>query len=71
LLTWGDLATYYNLFFIQLETRRVAIGGVTQHPTAAWMEHIARNATDGAGGLRPVQYVLQIATRNSAYHAGR
>jgi hypothetical protein len=57
-LTWRGLATYYVLFFIQLETRRVTLGGVTQHPTAEWMEQMARNATDEDGELRAVQYVL-------------
>jgi putative transposase len=57
-LTWKGLATYYVLFFIQLETRRVTLGGVTQHPTAAWMEQMARNATDEEGGLPSVQYLL-------------
>ena len=57
-LTWRGLATYYVLFFIQLETRRVTLGGITQHPTAAWMEQMARNATDEEGGLRSVQYLL-------------
>jgi hypothetical protein len=57
-LTWKGLATYYVLFFIQLETRRVTLGGVTQHPTAAWMEQMARNATDEEGGLPCVQYLL-------------
>jgi hypothetical protein len=31
-LTWRGLATYYVLFFIQLETRRLTLGGVTRHP---------------------------------------
>ncbi len=58
-LTWKGLATYYVLFFIQLETRRVTLGGITQHPTEAWMEQMARNATDEDGGcLRPVRYLL-------------
>jgi putative transposase len=58
-LTWRGLVTYYVLFFIHLETRRVTVGGVTQHPTEEWMEQMARNATDEFGGcLRPVQYVL-------------
>jgi putative transposase len=57
-LTWKGLATYYVLFFIQLETRRVTLGGVTQHPTAAWMEQMARNAIDEEGGLPSVQYLL-------------
>ena len=34
-LTWRGLVTYYVLFFIQLETRRLTLGGVTQHPTTA------------------------------------
>src|SRR3954465_626127 len=58
-MTWRGLATYYVLFFLQLETRRVALGGLTQHPTEAWMEQMARNATDEYGGyLRSVRYVL-------------
>jgi hypothetical protein len=57
-LTWRGLVTYYVLFFIQLETRRLTLGGVTQHPTTAWMEQMARNATDQEGGLQSVRYVL-------------
>jgi putative transposase len=33
-LTWRGLATYYVLFFVQLETRRVTLAGVTRRPTA-------------------------------------
>ena len=35
-LTWRGLATYYVLFFIQLESRRVSLAGLTKHPTAEW-----------------------------------
>jgi hypothetical protein len=31
-LTWRGLVTYYVLFFIHLESRRVSIAGVTDHP---------------------------------------
>src|SRR5690242_14124749 len=36
-LTWQGLATYYVLFFLHLETRRVTVAGMTQHPTEQWM----------------------------------
>src|SRR5215203_1924662 len=38
MLTWRGLATYYVLFFVHLETRRVSLAGITRHPTASWME---------------------------------
>jgi hypothetical protein len=34
-LTWRGLATYY--VFLHLETRRVTLAGITQHPTEDWM----------------------------------
>src|SRR5581483_6862883 len=58
-LTWRGLATYYVLFFIHLESRRVTLAGITQHPTEAWMEQVARNATDSdVGALRHCRYLL-------------
>ena len=58
-LTWRGLATYYVLFFIHLESRRVSLAGLTKHPTAEWMLQMARNATDdGSGFLRGVRYLL-------------
>ena len=36
-LTWRGLATYYVLFFIHLESRRVNLAGLSKHPTAEWM----------------------------------
>jgi transposase InsO family protein len=58
-LTWRGLATYYVLFFLHLETRRVTLGGITRHPTETWMEQVARNAVDEPSGhLRHVRYVL-------------
>ena len=41
-LTWRGLVTYYVLFFIHLDTRRVSIAGITEHPDAAWMEQMGR-----------------------------
>lgn len=58
-LTWRGLATYYVLFFIHLESRRVSLAGMTRHPTEAWMEQIARNVTDESSGcLREHRYLL-------------
>src|SRR5918992_2225543 len=31
-LTWKGLVTYYVLFFIHLESRRVSLAGITRHP---------------------------------------
>jgi hypothetical protein len=44
-LTLRGLVTYYVLFFIHLESRRVAIAGITVHPDEPWMRQIARNVT--------------------------
>jgi hypothetical protein len=44
-LTWRGLVTYYVLFFIHLESRRVSLAGITRHPDQEWMEQIARSAT--------------------------
>jgi hypothetical protein len=40
-LTLRGLVTYYVLFFIHLESRRVDIAGITVHPNEAWMKQIA------------------------------
>jgi putative transposase len=58
-LTLRGLVTYYVLFFIHLESRQVAIAGLTVHPNEPWMKQIARNATmDDCGALRDSRYLL-------------
>jgi hypothetical protein len=58
-LTLRGLVTYYVLFFIHLESRRVNIGGITGHPDERWMQQIARNVTmEGCGALRDCRYLL-------------
>ena len=58
-LTWRGLATYYGLFFLHLETRRVTLAGITQHPSEDWMVQMARRAVDPIdGALLPVRFVL-------------
>src|SRR4030088_2380679 len=58
-LTLRGLVTYYVLFFIHLESRRVDIAGVTVHPDEPWMQQMARNVTmEGCGALRDCRYLL-------------
>jgi putative transposase len=58
-LTLRGLLTYYVLFFIHLESRRVDIAGITVHPDEPWMKQIARNVTmEGCGILRDSRYLL-------------
>jgi hypothetical protein len=65
-LTLRGLVTYYVLFFIHLESRRVDISGITVHPDEPWMKQIARNVTmDGCGALRTVVISCMIEARNT------
>jgi putative transposase len=58
-LTWRGLVTYYVLFFIHLDTRRVSVAGITEHPDSAWMEQMGRNVTsEGWGFLQDRRYLL-------------
>jgi hypothetical protein len=49
-LTWRGLSTYYVLFFLHLETRRVTLAGITQCPTEERMVQMARRAVDAIDG---------------------
>jgi putative transposase len=63
-LTLRGLVTYYVLFFIHLESRRVTIAGMTVHPDERWMQQIARNVTmEGCGALRDCRYLLHDRDR--------
>jgi transposase InsO family protein len=65
-MTLRGLVTYYVLFFIHLESRRVTIAGMTVHPDEPWMQQIARNVTmEGYGVLRDCRYLLH--DRDSKY----
>jgi transposase InsO family protein len=67
-LTLRGLVTYYVLFFIHLESRRVDIVGVTVRPNEPWMKQIARNVTmEGCGVLRDCRYLLH--DRDTKYTA--
>ena len=58
-LTLRGLVTYYVLFFIRLESRRVEVAGITRHPNEVWMKQIARNVTmDEWGFLEGCRYLI-------------
>jgi len=58
-LTLRGLVTYYVLFFIHLESRRVEVSGITPHPNERWMKQIARNVTmDEWGFLGNCRYLI-------------
>ena len=63
-LTLKGLVTYYVLFFMHLESRRVSLGGMTPYPDHQWMEQQARNATmEEWGFLRGCRYLLHDRDR--------
>lgn len=57
--TLRGLVTFYVLFFIHLESRRVEVAGVTPNPNERWMKQIARNVTmDEWGFLDNTRYLI-------------
>ena len=67
-LTLRGLVTYYVLFFIHLESRKVEIAGITTHPTDQWMKQMARNVTmERRGALGDSRYLLH--NRDTKYTA--
>ena len=65
-LTLRGLKTFYVLFFIHLESRRICLAGVTRHPDQEWMEQMARNITmEQSGFLVGKRYLLH--DRDSKY----
>jgi putative transposase len=59
-LTLKGLTTYYVLFFIHLETRRVNLAGFTPYPDQEWMEQQGRNMTmEEWGCLKGCRYLLR------------
>jgi hypothetical protein len=66
--TIKGLVTHYVLFFIDIASRSVHIGGVTSHPDDSWMTQVARNITDVRDGfLRDKRYLL--LDRDTKYSA--
>jgi hypothetical protein len=49
--TASGLERFFVLFFMELSTRRVQIGGIADHANGLWMVQIARNLTDSIDGF--------------------
>jgi putative transposase len=56
--TCTGLTTFYVLFFIQLQTRRVILAGITPFPNEAWLKQIARNLTVEDGPMTNARFLL-------------
>jgi hypothetical protein len=67
------LKTLHVLFFIDLHTRKVLIGGVTDGAAnAAWCAQIARNLTEAREGHDgPIRYLVHDGTSDSAQSSTR
>jgi len=48
---WNGLQRFMILFFIELSTRRVQLGGIAKCPNGFWMGQIARTTTDCEDGV--------------------
>jgi putative transposase len=49
--TKKGLQRFVVLFFMELSTRRVELGGIASLANGLWMAQIARNFTDGVDGF--------------------
>ena len=67
--TFRGLVTYYTVFVIELQSRRVRIVGSTIHPDEAFMIQIARHLTDGTDGALQEGWVL-ICDRDRKWSSG-
>jgi hypothetical protein len=57
-----------------LDSRRVSIAGITDHPDASWMSQVARHATlelEELGYLQGCRYFCGVAMPSSALNSRR
>lgn len=59
------LSTFYVLFFIQISTRRVVLGGITESPNEQWMMQVARNVSGWGCEMEHARYLIH--DRDSKY----
>jgi transposase InsO family protein len=64
--TWRGLVTLYVLFFMDLATRRVYLGGITTNPDTKWMMQVAKSVSDPFDGFLLGKRYL-IIDRDSKY----
>jgi putative transposase len=62
------LTTYYVLFFIQVQSRQIVLGGISQNPSEVWMKQVARNVTGWDGEIVGGCYLIH--DRDAKYTAG-
>src|SRR5919106_1519328 len=67
--TTSGLTTYYTLFVLDLESRRVQILGSTPNPDAAFMVQAARRLTDAVDGF-PAGHRVLICDRDGKWTDG-
>jgi putative transposase len=52
------LTTFYVLFFLHLQTRRVILAGITPFPNETWLKQVARNLTVEDGPMTKARFLL-------------
>ena len=56
--TATGLTTFYVLFFLQLQTRKVILGCLTPFPKESWLKQLARNLTTEDGPMAHARFLL-------------
>jgi transposase InsO family protein len=56
--TATGLTTFYVLFFLHLQTRRVILAGISPFPNEAWLKQIARNVTAADAPMANARFLL-------------